>query len=133
MIFLRIGKYLNRVGGRVVGEFGLKQQQFAVLNEVKSKGRITQKMLVGNLLYEKSNVSKIVKRLKTSEYIEVSQSGEDRRVRIIELTKKGEFVWEQCIKKFQAWNRHWISPLAEEELDQIFQIHERLMRSQKEV
>ena len=86
-------------------------------------------MLVGNLLYEKSNVSKIVKKLKELEYIEVSRSNKDGRVSHIELMEKGEFVWEQCIKKFQTWNREWIKPLTKDELKLVLRIHDRLMGS----
>jgi len=132
MNFLRIGKYLDRTGNRIVGEFKLNQQQFAVLNEIGSNGEMTQKMLVGNLLYEKSNVSKIVKKLKTLGYIDVSPSSEDGRVSIIHLKPEGEFVWRQCLKKFHAWNRDWIKPLTEAELTQVYKIHEQLMKAQKQ-
>ena len=47
----------------VCQKFGLKQQQFNVLNEILWYGPISQKELGETLLFEKSNVSKIVKTL----------------------------------------------------------------------
>jgi hypothetical protein len=58
---LKCGQFLQREMNQVCQRFGLKQQQFNVLNEIIWNGPISQKELGETLLFEKSNVSKIVK------------------------------------------------------------------------
>src|SRR6056300_1410127 len=58
---LKCGQFLQREMNHVCQRFGLKQQQFTVLNEIIWHGPLTQKELGERLLFEKSNVSKIVK------------------------------------------------------------------------
>lgn len=65
------GVYLHKEGSRLVNEQNLTQQQFVVLNEIVECSEINQKDFVWNLLFEKSNVSKIVKKLKYLGYIEI--------------------------------------------------------------
>jgi DNA-binding MarR family transcriptional regulator len=60
-LLLRCGLFLQREMNQVCRRFGLKQQQFSVLNEIVWHGPINQKELGESLLFEKSNVSKIVR------------------------------------------------------------------------
>lgn len=53
-------------------QFNLKQQQFAVLNEIIWYGPICQKELTEKLLYRKSNISKIIKILSDKKLIQVT-------------------------------------------------------------
>jgi len=63
--------------------FGLKQQQFSVLNEIVWLGPLTQKELGETLLFEKSNVSKIVKLLFEKKWIRVEAATHDRRLTLL--------------------------------------------------
>ena len=58
---LNCGQFLQREMNQVCQRFGMKQQQFSVLNEIVWHVPLTQKELGEALLFEKSNVSKIVK------------------------------------------------------------------------
>ena len=123
---LRMGAYLHRMGDRIAGEYGLTQQQFVVLNEIITMGKISQKQLVGELLYEKSNISKIVKKLKSSDLIEILISPKDKRVTILNATNKGKNIWQQVMERFNVWNINWVKPLAKGEMSQRIQILKRL-------
>jgi len=131
MNILRLGAYLHRTGNRIVGEYGLNQQQFIVLNEILLNKAVSPKQLTGDLLYKKSNVSKIVKKLKTIGFIEVLPSPDDGRKTVLNATEKGESVWRQCMKRFDAWNKDWIKLLSPKEVDQAIQIQERLLNISK--
>ena len=65
------GLFLHRQMNMDFQRFGLKQQQFSVLNEIIWHGPISQKELGETLLFEKSNVSKIVKILFENKWIRV--------------------------------------------------------------
>lgn len=123
---LRIGSSLHRNGDRITGEYGLNQQQFVVLTEIVETGPINQKQLVGGLVIEKSNLSKIVKKLKTLGLIEITPSPEDGRATLLSASAKGENTWRQCMERLNAWQVSWIEPLKEEEVRQTILVLKRL-------
>ncbi len=119
---LKIGSGLHRNGDRIAGEYGLNQQQFVVLTEIIDRGPINQKQLIGGLVIEKSNLSKIVKKLKSLGFIRITPSPEDGRATLLSVTKKGESVWQKCMGKLNNWSVSWIEPLTSDEIDQIKKI-----------
>lgn len=123
---LRIGSSLHRNGDRITGEYGLNQQQFVVLTEIVETGPINQKQLVGGLVIEKSNLSKIVKKLKALGLIEITPSPEDGRATLLSASVKGERSWRQCMESLNAWQVSWIEPLKEEEVAQTIRVLKRL-------
>ncbi|MFO8101183.1 MAG: MarR family transcriptional regulator [Dehalococcoidia bacterium] len=123
---LRLGSALHRNGDRITGQYGLTQQQFVVLSEIIERGPINQKQLVGGLLIEKSNLSKIVKKLKTLGFIKISSSPEDGRTTLLNITAKGRKVWEKCMVDFNDWQFNWAKPLTKAEINETIRVLERL-------
>jgi DNA-binding MarR family transcriptional regulator len=58
-LLLKNGLFLQREVNQVFRRFGLKQQQFSVLDGIVWHGPINQKDIAEMLLFEKSNISKI--------------------------------------------------------------------------
>jgi DNA-binding MarR family transcriptional regulator len=112
---LKCGQFLQREMNQVCQRFDLKQQQFAVLNEIIWNGPISQKELVEALLFEKSNVSKIVKILIEKKWIRVAIDTHDRRLTLLTETAKGFSVWEECMQAFNQSSSELISILSEHE------------------
>lgn len=108
---LRIGAFLQKTGNRLIREFDLTQQQFVILNEIVEKGSVNQKQIVGELLFEKSNVSKIVKKLHLAGLINVSSSSEDARTTVLSITNKGKKLWAECMHRLNTWSVAWLEPL----------------------
>jgi len=117
---------LHRNGDRITAEYGLNQQQYVVLSEIVDRGPINQKRLVGELVIEKSNLSKIVKKLKALGLIEIAPSSEDGRATLLSATPKGKAIWQECMEKFDAWQGNWVAPLSEEEVTQAVNMLSRL-------
>lgn len=122
----RLESALHRNGDRITAEYGLNQQQFVVLSEIVDRGPISQKRLVGELVIEKSNLSKIVKKLKVLGLIDITPSSEDGRATLLSITPRGKSVWQECMEKFDAWQSRWVAPLSEEEVSQALRVLERL-------
>ncbi len=114
---LQIGAYLQKTGASVTKEYGLTQQQFVVLNEIVEKETVNQKQLVGELLFEKSNVSKIVKKLNNSELIDISISKDDARLTVLSATKKGENLRRKCLDSLNELSLEWLDSLSEDEIE----------------
>ncbi|MFC1823902.1 MarR family winged helix-turn-helix transcriptional regulator [Thermodesulfobacteriota bacterium] len=87
---------------------------------------------MGELLYEKSNVSKIVKKLKSQNLINVVPAPNDKRMTLLNATGKGKDIWSRCTEKFHVWNMNWIQPLSKKEIDHAIKIQERLIELSKE-
>ena len=85
-LLLKCGLFLQGEMNQVCRRFGLKQQQFSVLNEIVWHGPINQKELGEALLFEKSNVSKIVRILLEKKMIDVEVAPGDRRMWILNGT-----------------------------------------------
>ena len=97
----------------VCQRFGLKQQQFNVLNEIVWNGPISQKELGDTLLFEKSNVSKIVKILLEKKWIRVAVATHDRRLTLLTETPEGFAVWKESMQAFNQSSSELISTLSE--------------------
>ncbi len=123
---LQLGSALHRNGDRITAGYGLNQQQFVVLSEIVERGPINQTQLVGGLLIEKSNLSKIVKKLKSLGLIKISSSPEDGRATLLSVTSKGRKIWEECMGQFNEWQSNWANPLTKVEIDQTIKVLERL-------
>lgn len=114
---LQIGAYLQKTGAKVTKEYGLTQQQFVVLNEIAEKRSVNQKQLVGELLFEKSNVSKIVKKLNNLELIDIAISPGDARVTMLSVTQKGEDLRIKCLDSLNELSIEWLDSLSEDEIE----------------
>jgi len=110
---LKCGQFLQREMNQVCQRFGLKQQQFNVLNEIIWNGPISQKELGETLLFEKSNVSKIVKILLEKKWIRVVVATHDRRLTLLTETPEGFAVWKESMQAFNQSSSELISTLSE--------------------
>jgi len=112
---LKCGQFLQREMNQVCRRFGIKQQQFSVLNEIVWHGPLTQKELGETLLFEKSNVSKIVKILFEKKLIKVAAATHDRRLTLLSETPEGYAVWQESMQAFNESSSELGSVLSEKE------------------
>ncbi len=128
---LRLGAYLQREGSRLLSGFGLNQQQFVVLKEIQEKEPISQKEICSELLFEKSNVSKIIKKLIIGKLVKISYAAGDGRLCLLSTTKKGTLLIDQCMTVLNNWNKKWLKSLTGHELKEAVKILDRLNRIKK--
>jgi DNA-binding MarR family transcriptional regulator len=112
---LKCGHFLQREMNQVCQRFGLKQQQFSVLNEIIWHGPLTQKELGERLLFEKSNISKIVKILFERKMIGVTIATHDRRLTLLSETPEGFATWEKSMQAFRESSSEFLSILSQNE------------------
>ncbi len=115
--FLRIGAYLLREGNRIAEKYGINQQQFVVLNFISENKLVSQKEICSSLLYEKSNVSKIIKRLEKIGLVEKKSSSGDLRYSHINITPKGQKVIDEGIVDFNKFNEELLGQLSDNEIE----------------
>jgi DNA-binding MarR family transcriptional regulator len=130
-LLLKCGLFLQREMNQVCQRFGLKQQQFSVLNEIVWHGPISQKELCETLLFEKSNVSKIVKILFEKKWIRVVVDPLDRRLTLLSETPEGIAVWKDCMQAFHESSTEFTSLLSEGEEASIIRLLKKLQKAFK--
>jgi DNA-binding MarR family transcriptional regulator len=123
---LKLGVLLQKNGNRITSKYGLNQQQFVVLSEIVSRDRAYQKELVGELLLEKSNISKITKKLKSLGLVNVAYSEKDARATVVSTTDKGKALCESCLLELNQWSAASLVWMEKEEADLIAGMLKRL-------
>jgi DNA-binding MarR family transcriptional regulator len=113
---LRIGAFLQREGDRIVKDFDLNQQQYVILNYISINQPLNQNDICSRLLYEKSNVSKIVKKLVALKYVTQSTSSRDKRYTDIACTDQGIEVIKQGNRLFDQFNKQLLESLPKSEI-----------------
>lgn len=119
---LKCANFIEREINNILRPFGLKQQQFAVLNEIVLRGPISQKELVDNLLYEKSNISKIVKILSERKLIQITVAPADRRLTLLLETSEGSRQWQSCMREFNHASSMYVSYFSGGQLEKALKI-----------
>jgi DNA-binding MarR family transcriptional regulator len=130
-LLLKCGLFLQREMNQVCQRFGLKQQQFSVLNEIVWHGPISQKELGETLLFEKSNVSKIVRILLEKNLIDIEVAPGDRRMTLLFETPEGIAVWKDCMQAFHESSTEIMSLLSEDEAAKAIRFLKKLQRAFK--
>lgn len=123
---LQLGSFLQKRGNRITEPFGVNQQQFVLLAEIVEKKEVNQTQIVSELLFEKSNVSKMVKKLSRIEFISVSKSPHDRRTTLLAPTPKGIAAYAACMAELKQWNRDCFKNLDPGEADAILSVLNKL-------
>lgn len=116
---LRLGAFLTREGNRLLQDAGLNQQQYVVLNHIYHRQPINQKEICSGLQFEKSNVSKIIKKLVQLKLAAGIRDTRDSRGTRLKITRKGEELVIRCNEKCNRWNEKWLSGLSEQQLAQV--------------
>jgi len=130
-LLLKCGLFLQREMDQVCRRFGLKQQQLSVLNEIVWHGPINQKELGEALLFEKSNVSKIVRILLEKKMIDVEVAPGDRRMTLLFETPEGLAVWKDCMQAFHESSTEILSLLSEDEATEAIRFLKKLQKAFK--
>jgi DNA-binding MarR family transcriptional regulator len=113
---LRIGAFLQRDGNAILHNFKISQQQFVVLNHIFRNQPVNQNNICSSLLFEKSNISKIVAKLESLKYITLKRDLSDKRNAVILCTKTGEKVIAAGLQKMNELNIKLLKRFDDDEI-----------------
>jgi DNA-binding MarR family transcriptional regulator len=114
---LKFGAFLQRIGDRVLRPFGISQQEFTVLSAIVREGKpVYQSTIIVDLLVERSNLSKIVKRLETKGLIDVCPTPQDGRVRLLSASPAGIELFQRANRALMRWNKEWMENFSRDDL-----------------
>ena len=98
---------LHKTGSRAVEEEGLTTQQWAVLGALsreKSQGGMSIGDLARYLMVSRQNLSGLISRMERDGHVAIAPDGQDRRSRVVTMTKSGRHVWQAlALPKIHAY------------------------------
>ena len=98
---------LHKTGSRAVEAEGLTTQQWAVLGAL-SREKTHAGMSIGDLakylMVSRQNLSGLIGRMERDGHVAIAPDGQDRRSRIVTMTKSGRRLWQvQALPKIHAY------------------------------
>lgn len=98
---------LHKTGTRAVEAEGLTTQQWAVLGALsreKAEGGMSIGELAKYLMVSRQNLSGLIGRMERDGHLAITAHGEDRRARMVTMTRSGRQVWQaQALPKIHAY------------------------------
>lgn len=126
-------RFLERQGNRELAAHGLKQGQYTVLKAISQAPGIRQNQITSHMLFEKSNLSKIVSKLKKMELITEKKRPQDGRSSLLYTTPAGDALAEKCGAHLAAMAEVFTRPLSDGQLEQAAALSKRLQSLIKEI
>ncbi|UFS61617.1 MarR family transcriptional regulator [Sulfurimonas sp. HSL-3221] len=124
-----IGFRLNRTANiihagftKCIEPFGIAPEQFATLKIISEDGEITQSEIAEILAKGKPTVSRALDALEKKELIVRERKSEDRRIKPIHLTAKGQEILDLVIPKALTFNNAIKARLTPEEIETFFRV-----------
>ncbi len=87
---------------KTIGQKGLGMSDFMVLERLLHKGPQTMSEMAQNVLLANASTTSAVDRLERKDLVHRTVNGEDRRVRVVDLTAKGRTFIEDVFARHQA-------------------------------
>ena len=93
---------ITKAGQRLFKPHGLTVAQFNVLNVLSDQADgMRASDLARALIVDPSNVTGLLKRMKTEGYLRALDHSADRRQHVVGLTAKGRRVWQRAFRDYQ--------------------------------
>lgn len=106
---------------------GVTGSQFFVLKRIREYGRMTVSAAAEEIGVSLSAVTALVDRLVKAGLVTRSRDEDDRRLVWLKVTPQGEEVLEVCLAGRKQIMEKYLGQLAEEDLEQLVKIYEKLL------
>lgn len=110
------------------GKFNLSRQEWRVIAALGTQPEMTGKEIATYTSMEKMPVSRAISRLVKEELISQTPSKEDRRLIILNLTSKGQDVYEQIVPLVLEREKFLLSALTSDEQQQLDKLMGKLLQ-----
>lgn len=121
---IKTGHWVTDQISKELKEFGMTEPQFNVLRILRgAKGKpVTVQEILENMVQRSSNVTRIVDKLLSKEYVERQICATNRRKMDISITPAGSDILKKLDKKVFDFHQPFINKLSEEELKTLKQL-----------
>ncbi|MEW6274062.1 MAG: MarR family transcriptional regulator [Bacillota bacterium] len=112
--------------------YGITGSQFFVLKRIHEHGRMTVSAAAEEIGVSLSAITALVDRLVKAGLVTRSRDEDDRRLVWLEVTPQGEEVLKACQAGRKQIMEKYLGQLADDDLEQLVRIYEKLLRIMKE-
>ncbi|MFB5676366.1 MarR family winged helix-turn-helix transcriptional regulator [Paenibacillus terreus] len=133
-----LGKFLSRTylsfrkrATRLIAEYDVTPEQYAILNELSKADSISQKKLAEILVRDQTTVGKIVDKLMRKELVTRTVDPEDRRAVQLYLTDKGRQLHDELFPLMIGYQKEITAGITQEELAVFYKVFNRIYEQVK--
>lgn len=131
---VRASEVLVKAGDRFFKQYGVTTTQYDVLVIIKySENGITQSDLGDRRVVSRSNITGIIDRLEKLGYVVREGSANDRRVKYLKITRKGEDLIKRVEDKYFDNLKQVVRFLSDKDKDNLREITEKIERGVKDL
>lgn len=109
----------------LLSEFNLYSSQWRIMVFLKNYGPHTISEIAGYNSVEKPTITRLVMKLIDMGFLK-STPGEDRRVRIIDITEEGHQVYRKVRDKTDIFYQYALEDLKSEEIDELTMLMQKI-------
>jgi len=124
--FIRGANSVNKTLNKKLNSYNIAIEQRATLEIIKFESNVNQTTIANLLGKDKTTISRSLNSLEKKGLIQRSETLNDKRSNIIELTKEGEMILEDTINEVTSYRESLNDKLSKEELDSFFKIIDKL-------
>ena len=124
--FIRGANSVNKTLNKKLSSYNIAIEQRATLEIIKFESNVNQTTIANLLGKDKTTISRSLNSLEKKGLIQRSETLNDKRSNIIELTKEGEMILEDTINEVTSYRESLNDKLSKEELDSFFKIIDKL-------
>lgn len=128
----RVINTLRRENNKLILKHDLTLGQFAVMEALYSKGRLSTGEVMEKILSTSGNIPVIVKNLEKDGFISRNQDESDRRKYILSLTDKGKDLMDEIVPENLKFMDELISLWDDEDKEELIMLMNKFRRKYEE-
>lgn len=128
----RVINTLRRENNKLILKHNLTLGQFAVMEALYSKGRLSTGEVMGKILSTSGNIPVIVKNLEKDGFITRKQDESDKRRFILDLTDKGKDLMDEIVPENLKFMDELISLWDDEDKEELIILMNKFRRKYEE-
>jgi MarR family transcriptional regulator, 2-MHQ and catechol-resistance regulon repressor len=119
-VMMRSHRALSLMAQQSVANAGLCLTDFAALESLLHKGPLTISEIQSKVLLASGSMTAAIDRLEKLGLVVRKSTTKDRRARVVELTREGKRVAQECFEKHARDLGELMSVLSEKEMEQLY-------------
>ena len=128
----RVINTLRRENNKLILKHNLTLGQFAVMEALYSKGRLSTGEVMEKILTTSGNIPVIVKNLEKDGFITRKQDESDKRRFILDLTDKGKYLMDEIVPENLKFMDELISLWDDDEKEELIILMNKFRRKYEE-
>lgn len=128
----RVASVLHAGFSKCLDEYGIAPEQFGTLRIISEDGNITQSEIAEILAKGKPTVSRALDALEKKGLIVRESNQEDRRIKPIRLTQKGQEVLDRVVPRARQFNDAIKARLTPVEIETFFRVLDTIVETAEE-